>query len=474
MIDIRFATRLRLPLIVCSVLLMFAWGLRRTQDAVSLTHDGATSPYTLSLALLFAMFAGQLYLAWREKPYTLDPKDEQRIGRLTVCLNVPVYNEDPELLDRVLTSIFAQTRLPNRIELVDDGSKLDYTELRARWLTQVPDGVEFSWVRTGNRGKRHAQMQTFAHAREDILVTIDSDTLLHRGAIEEGLKPFADPAVASVAGLVLALNKHTNTLTRVQDLVVTTWQLTLRSAYSMLRSVTVNSGPLAFYRAAVIRRAADGYLNEQIAGRPVQFSDDSLLTLYALMRGHTVQQPSSIAFSAWPESLSHHLRQQVRWTRGSFIRSLWRLRYLPLRGVAFWLHLVGHAQFLASTITLVLVFFVRPQIGLDDVVTMLLIAVLLSYGTTIRSLTVRRSDETLRQQLGVYALSPLVLFWALFVYRPLRLFGMVSCLRTGWGTRQIVESSASSAPASPVVPPPATLALAETRRTPQEADLVAV
>ena len=474
MIDIRFATRLRLPLIVCSVLLMLAWGLRRLQDTLSLAHEDATNPYTLSLALLFAMFAGQLYLAWREKPYILDPKDEPRIGRLTVCLNLPVYNEDPVLLDRVLTSIFAQSRLPNRVELVDDGSKIDYTELRARWLTQVPEDVGFTWIRTQNRGKRHAQMHTFAHAREDILVTIDSDTILHRRAIEEGLKPFADPAVASVAGLVLALNKHTNMLTRVQDLVVTTWQLTLRSAYSMLGSVTVNSGPLAFYRAGVVRQAADGYLNEQIAGRPVQFSDDSLLTLYALMRGHTVQQPSAIAFSAWPESLSHHLRQQVRWTRGSFIRSLWRLRYLPLRGVAFWLHLVGHAQFLASTVTLLLVFFVRPQVDLRDVLTMLTIAFLLSYATTIRSLTVRRSDETLRQQLGVYALSPLVLFWALFVYRPLRLFGMVSCLRTGWGTRQVVETQASPVRVEAPVHPPATLAHVETRRTPHEADLVAV
>ena len=475
MIDIRFATRLRLPLIVCSVLLTLAWGLRRLQDTLTLADDDATNPYTLSLALLFAMFAGQLWLAWREKPYTVSAKDEPRIGRLTVCLNLPVYNEDPELLDRVLASIFAQTRLPDRVELVDDGSKVDYSAVRARWTARVPQGVEFSWIRTENRGKRHAQMTTFARAREDILVTIDSDTILHRDAIREGLKPFVDPRVKSVAGLVLALNKHTNMLTRVQDLVVTTWQLTLRSAYSMLRSVTVNSGPFALYRGDVIRQAADGYLNEEIAGRPVQFSDDSLLTLYALMRGRTVQQPSAIAFSAWPETLSHHFRQQVRWTRGSFIRSIWRLRYLPLRGVAFWLHLVGHAQFLASTVMLVFIFVIRPQIGLHHVAPMLAIAMLLSYATTVRTLTVRRSDETLGQQLGVYALSPLVVLWALLVYRPLRLFGMVSCLRTGWGTRQTVETPTRPSTRTAIpVQPPATLTFAETRQTAQEAELVAV
>jgi hyaluronan synthase len=193
------------------------------------------------------------------------------------------------------------------------------------------------------------------------------------------------------------------------------------------------------------------------------------------MRGRTVQQPSAIAFSAWPETLSHHFRQQVRWTRGSFIRSIWRLRYLPLRGVAFWLHLVGHAQFLASTVMLVFIFVVRPQIGLHHVAPMLTIAMLLSYATTVRTLTVRRSDETLGQQLGVYALSPLVVLWALLVYRPLRLFGMVSCLRTGWGTRQTVETPTRPSPRTDIpVPPPATLTFAETRQTAQEAELVAV
>ena len=469
MIDIRFATRLRLPLLLCSLLLTVAWGLRRLQDTVALGHDDAANPYTLLLGLLFAMFSCQLLLAWREKPYTVDEADKARIDQLTVALNLPVYNEDPKLLDQVLASIFAQSRLPDRIELVDDGSKVDYTELRARWLARVPTGVEFSWLRTPNRGKRHAQMQTFAGASEDILITIDSDTLLHARAIEEGLKPFADPEVTSVAGLVLALNKHTNMLTRVQDLVVTTWQLTLRSAYSRLHSVTVNSGPFALYRSFVIRQAEDGYLNERIAGRPVQFSDDSLLTLYALMEGRTVQQPSAIAFSAWPETFSHHLRQQVRWTRGSFIRSLWRLRYLPLRGIAFWLHLIGHAQFLASTIMLVFVFCIRPNIGVHHIAPMLLIAMLLSYATTVRTLTVRRSDETLGQQLGVYALSPLVVLWALFVYRPLRLFGMFSCLRTGWGTRETVETAAA-VPVRAAAP----VALAETAPPQAEAELVAV
>ena len=97
---------------------------------------------------------------------------------LTICVNVPVYNEDPELLEQVLTSLFAQSRRPNHVEVVDDGSIVDYSGLRARSLQRAPAGMTFTWVRTENRGKRHAQMETFATAAEDILITMDSDTVL--------------------------------------------------------------------------------------------------------------------------------------------------------------------------------------------------------------------------------------------------------------------------------------------------------
>ena len=54
---------------------------------------------------------------------------------------------------------------------------------------------------------------------------------------------------------------------------------------------------------------------------------------------------------------------------------------------------------------------------------------LLTYGVTVRTLMIRRSDETLRQQLGVYLLSPLMILWGWFIFRPLRVWGMLTCLR---------------------------------------------
>ena len=87
--------------------------------------------------------------------------------------------------------------------------------MREWWEAHSPPGVRFTWVRQANAGKKHAQSVTFtSDPQADIFVTIDSDSALDSRAIEEGLKPFADPGIVSVAGLETAINYGANLLTR--------------------------------------------------------------------------------------------------------------------------------------------------------------------------------------------------------------------------------------------------------------------
>src|ERR1700691_5626656 len=50
----------------------------------------------------FAWSMIQLILAWRDKPWTVTPEQQVRLDRMRVTVNIPVYNEDPELIDRAL------------------------------------------------------------------------------------------------------------------------------------------------------------------------------------------------------------------------------------------------------------------------------------------------------------------------------------------------------------------------------------
>lgn len=434
----------------------------------------------------FLLLITQTVMYHCERPRRPSPRARRQLGALHVAVLIPVYNEDHGYLRFGLESLLAQTRPPDSVHVVDDGSTHgDYHRLRAWWLrAAAAAGITTTWQRTPNGGKRHAQAAgVWASPEADVYVTVDSDSCLAPNAIEELLLPFAKRRVMSVAGIVLATNhrgparpayvppagkptparlrraqwKHRRALAawrgsqllcRTTDLWFVTGQLTDRSALSAMGAVLVNSGPLAAYRADVVRDNLDSYLNERFMGRAVMFSDDSLLTLYALLRGRAVQQPSAVVFTALPEKPSHFLRMYLRWMRGSTIRSLWRMRYLPVTGWPYWAHLLRWFQVALSTAVLAWLLVVEPAVyGHTPPASFLIVPFLIGWAQALRYLSIIRSDERIRQRLVTWLLMPLAVVGSWTVLRFMRWYGMATCARTGWGTRQNGAEVALTAPA---------------------------
>jgi hyaluronan synthase len=430
--------------------------LRRTPRLVLIIFVGLTLIFLLlhhldilathrGDALLMKIWTGtfilsivQLTLSWRDAPIQVSAIQQKRLGRMVVTVNIPVYNEDAQLLDRAIFALFNQTRLPNRVQVVDDGSAADYSELRAYWESNHPPQVEFSWVRQENQGKRHAQACTFRYDDADIFITLDSDTALEQNAIHEGMKPFANKNVQSVAGLELAYNQNENWLTRINGLRQLAWQLGACAAQSVVGNVLVNRGTYALYRASLIRDHLDSYLAEDFFGANVRFGDDSLLTTYAQRRGKAVQQTSAIQLTVYPENLDHHLRQWTRWMRSSTIRTFWRIRHLSMLSYGWWITVINLWLFFASTIASLAAIVMWPlthQFILDAAAAPLI----WMYLSCARTFIVHRSDQTIADQIDAVALVPLSFLWLLLVLKPLRIWGMLTCRRTGWGTRAKVE-----------------------------------
>ncbi|GAA4379395.1 hyaluronan synthase HasA [Actinomadura verrucosospora] len=436
----------------------------------AMTHLVATvTTFTTSFgAMCVAWTASFLTLwwvpvSWMERPFRASGEQRAALDALTVAVQVPVYNEDPAALRACLRSVLAQSRRVDRVLVVDDGS----VDARGRPAT-LDDvrrefeeaasalGVETAWERTPNRGKRFAQMHVLATDDADVFVTLDSDSVLDRHAVREGLLPFADPRVRSVAGHVLVLNRTASLLTRMTCVLYLPFTRGVRSAQSVLRRVTINSGTLAFYRGDVVRRSAGVYEHERFAGRPMQMNDDSMLTFYALLQGDTVHQPSAIAFTLVPERLDHYLKQQLRWMRGTTVRHLWWLRYMPVTGAVFWmtvseyLHLV-----LAVLLPSVLLLDPSSRANLGAVAASgTQVGIVLCYLSGLRIFTVRRSDESPWSRAALFACTPLIALWRLLVLRPLYLYAMCTCRRVGdWGTRKAVEVSLAEPASLPATSP---------------------
>ncbi len=370
--------------------------------AVSGALDGAGHRFTYVYAGMFLLLLWQIGGAYLERPATATGQAREYLDGLRVVAIVPVYNEDPAALRACLESMVSQA----------------------------------------NAGKRHAQaVAVRATGDADIYWTVDSDTVSDPRALDELLLPFADPRVQSVAGVVMAANVGSSFLARITDLWFVTGQLTDRSSLSVFGAVWVNSGPIAAYRAEVVRDNLDGYLTERFFGRHVAFSDDSLLTLYAMVRGRTVQQPTAFAFALMPDRFGHLCRMYLRWMRGSFIRSWWRVRYLPLRSYAWWAHLLRWASMVVATVVFVTVVFVSPMVEptLTALPWLLSVTFIVGWAQTLRYLTVRRSDESTGRRVWTWLLAPVAVVFAAVVLRVIRWYGAATCWRTGWGTRQQVE-----------------------------------
>jgi len=429
-------------LLSCAVVLL-VYALSHLMQALGAGGAATSVVYAVgALLLLWEMLS-----AASERVRTVDDDQRSTLDTLRVVALVPAYNEDEGALRQCLGSMLAQTRRIDAIAVVDDGSTSgDYPAVRA-WFAEAAAaaGVETFWSRQPNGGKRTAQIAGVRMAGDaDVYLTVDSDTVLDPRAVETGLMPFADERVQSVAGIVLTSNYGTNLLTRMQELWFTTMQLVNRSALSRMGSVMVNCGGLAFYRAAVVTENVETYLSETLFGRPMHASDDSLLTLFSLQRGRAVQQRDAFAFTLMPTRFSHHRRQQLRWLRGSTVRSAWRFRYLPTDRFAYWYHLAKWAQYAAVTAVLVLLLASGVLFSWSVLLWTLVVVGAIQLLVDAPYLTLRRSDQSTAQRLGVYATAPLIGLWQLTFMRVMRWYAMatVKKVATVWGTRGTVEVTA--------------------------------
>ena len=408
-------------LLALTLLTMSVWA---GSHVVFLQSHGAYLQLLPLWALTFTLSALPLFLGWADRPYTVTSRQQRQLDLLRVVAAVPVYNEDPSLLDRCLWSLANSSRPPEVIHVVEDGPSVDYTALREHWLVYCPS---MAWC---------AQSEVFtSHPDADIFVTVDSDTTLEHHAIEEGLKPFADRRVSSVAGIEEVYNNRANWLTMAAAARNTYSQLVSWGTQSVFGDVLINRGTFALYRAVVIREIVPAYVGETFFGRLIRLGDDSMLTLFSRARGRTVQQVTAFSLPMYPERLSHHLRQWTRWSRGGSIRNYWRVKYLSMRSWGWWWTVLSLYYTIGSLA--VPVFFAITWPRSARLLAILILSVIIwAYAASPHVLRVRREGESGWFRIGTMLAYPAGLLWSFYCLRPVRLYGIATCLKQGWVTRQ--------------------------------------
>jgi hyaluronan synthase len=410
---------------------------------VSVTGHGVSVGLPVYGYAVLAFLGFKLGLACLYRPLT-----GRRAPECDVAAIITVCNEDPAVFGKCLDSVLAQTRLPDSLMVVDDGSAEPACALLARGRAAEFErlGVTFRVVEhPRNLGKREGLANGFrASWGADVYLCVDSDTVLKADAVERSLAYFTDPRVQGVTGCVLAANWDANLLTRLIDLRYANAFLGERAAYSALGSVLCECGSLALYRGPVVRKYLGDFLSQEFLGRRCTYGDDRRLTYYCLREGKVMLAPDAVAWTMVPESTSHFLRQQLRWSK-SFVRESWcMLTGLGPSRACWWLSLLEVTTWVAFTSVLLWTLLGHPLLtGHLSVASYLTATLLLAYARSGHYLRAEHPDTTRFKQLMIFALAPVYGLVHMVLLLPLRLVALLTLRDNSWGTRAQVEVRAA-------------------------------
>lgn len=194
-----------------------------------------------------------------------------------------------------------------RVIVADDGSQ-DATASIARGIAQADGRVRTVDVPHG--GKANALNAALEQARTPLIATIDADTLLMPNALRRIVARMllAPDDVVAAAGSVLARNSRAGLLARAQSWDYFLGIGSIKRQQALLRSTLVAQGAFSVYDREALQQAG---------GWPDCIGEDIVMTWAMLDRGGlTSFEPTAVAFTEVPESLSHLVRQRRRWARG--------------------------------------------------------------------------------------------------------------------------------------------------------------
>ena len=275
----------------------------------------------LRLPLLFYALMVIIHLPYRAiftfkyKPY---PIRENNLPSVSVV--IPAYNEG-RMVENSITSAIRAFYPRSKLEIIciDDGSVDDtwkYIERLRRRYPRLLTTIRFK----KNQGKRIALAAGFHRAKGEIIVTMDSDTVMERQALKAIVSPFSNKRIGASTAKVRVYNKKDNLLTRMLAVRYAMAFEFFRASRSAFNTVFCCSGVLSAYRRKIIMEILPQWLNQEFLGQKCTYGDDRSLTNFVLRSGYyTVYQKNAIVYTTVPNNLTKLAKMLARWHK-SFIR----------------------------------------------------------------------------------------------------------------------------------------------------------
>ena len=233
-----------------------------------------------------------------------------------VSVIIPTYNEKYDDLKKCLMSVVNAKGI-KEIILVDNNNTSEEIVNGLNILREEFSGL-VNFVFEKKQGKRYAHAKGLSVAKYDIVVFIDSDTVIHNDSLLEIQRPFFDDKIGGVSGQVKLLNKNDSWFTKSIDAMFWSSNNIFRRYSGVNGFMQVSPGALSAYRKKLLLLLEKGYLTQTFMGRKCSISDDRYLTMrvQTYFGKKVIYQPSAIAYTIMPDSFKGFWKVLERWKRG--------------------------------------------------------------------------------------------------------------------------------------------------------------
>jgi hyaluronan synthase len=279
-------------------------------------------------AMMYAALVWRVMLWRRYKPM----KSVQDKDLPSVCVIIPAFNEGALVRQSILS--VAQSNYPkDRLEIIaiDDGSSDDTWVHILTAARQVEKFVKITTLQQPtNLGKREALFLGFKRAGSDVFVSIDSDSIIHPDALRNGVAPLVrEPAIGCVAGCVEVLNPRDSVFTRFLKCTFSLSFKFVRAYQSEFRGVFCTPGALSIYRASVVRKVAEEWVNQEFLGLPCTTGEDRAMTNLFLREGWlTAYQGNAVVWTKVPSDYIGMCKMLLRWGRSNIRETFFLMKFL--------------------------------------------------------------------------------------------------------------------------------------------------
>jgi hyaluronan synthase len=292
---------------------------------------------------VFLAFRTILWFRYRPFP----PASQNDAPSLTVI--IPAYNEGA-MVEQAIYSVLAADYPHERLEIyaIDDGSTDDTWRYIQSAAKEYPDLVKpFRFPK--NKGKRAALLEGFRRARGEIVLTVDSDSMIEHGTLLALAGPFRNPRIGAVAGKVLVYNQSQGIIPKMLQVRYVLSFDFLRAVQSTYGTVYCCPGALAAYRTSVVQKVLEPWMNQRFLGRRCTYGEDRALTNYILSLGYdSVYQRTGIVHTVVPWTYQKLCKMYLRWDR-SYIRETIRFARIVWKR-PFWPRLISLVDLLITNI----------------------------------------------------------------------------------------------------------------------------